>query len=216
MNNEDLPPIMQAFRENPDAEIITIMGSLVNNGQHNMQAAASVENPNTEVNPIREPAMMNENQDLRNSNSALQQELGDLIREYNGQHNMELPLMDNDVLSRMQAEMDDLNADTNQNDALMDTNDTSDQELGDMIINDVNYQARYGEVVSSQEANIVPTIIVNTQYVAAIMQNAGIQIGEEEYLVDLEDGVASFAPIGQLNNADQFQFSQFMNCGIII
>jgi len=132
------------------------------------------------------------------------------------QHNLESPFMDNDVLSRTQVEMDDPNADTNHDDALMDLNDTTDQELGDLIINDVNYQARYGEVVSSQEANIVPIEIVNTQYVAAIMQNAGIQIGEEEYLVDLEDGVASFAPIGQLNNEDQFLFSQMMNCGIII
>merc|ERR1739842_187570 len=151
----------------------------------------------------------------------LRQELGALIRatynEYNGQHNLQSPLMENDVLLRMQeAEMDDSNADANQNDDLMDINDTTDQELGDLISNDVNYQARYGEVVSSQEANIVPTTIVNTQYVAAIMQNAGIQIGEEEYLVDLEDGVASFAPIEQLNNEDQFQFSQIMNCGIII
>merc|ERR1739842_134658 len=110
----------------------------------------------------------------------LRQELGALIRatynEYNGQHNLQSPLMENDVLLRMQeAEMDDSNADANQNDDLMDINDTTDQELGDLISNDVNYQARYGEV---------------------------------EYLVDLEDGVASFAPIEQLNNEDQFQFSQ--------
>merc|ERR1739842_237381 len=93
---------------------------------------------------------MNQNDDYMNNNSAIQQGMDELTMisavydEYNGQHNLESPLMENDVLLRMQeAEMDDSNADANQNEDLRDLNDTTDQELGDLISNDVNYQARY-------------------------------------------------------------------------
>jgi len=92
MSTEDLPLIMQVLQANPNAEIITIMGSQINNGQHNLQG--SLENQTAEVIPMMEPspmmgeAMMNQNNDLRNSNSALQQERDELIRatynEYNG------------------------------------------------------------------------------------------------------------------------------------
>merc|ERR1739842_98485 len=132
--------------------------------------------------------------------------------EYNGQHNlqasllsptadnpiMESVMMGNEVLSQMQASLEDSDADISQfsefisqNDDLMDINDATDQELEDLISNDVTYQARFDEVRIIQEQNIVfPTMIMNSQHVAAIMQNAGIRFGEEEFLVELHDGVS--------------------------
>merc|ERR1739842_266761 len=136
---------------------------------------------------------------------------------------MESVMMGNEVLSQMQASLEDSDADISQfsefisqNDDLMDINDATDQELEDLISNDVTYQARFDEVRIIQEQNIVfPTMIMNSQHVAAIMQNAGIRFGEEEFLVELHDGVSSFSPTNEVNNENQFLFSRMMNDGII-
>jgi len=206
--NNDLAYVMQDIEENPDAEFISIM-------EH--PAAA-----------MMMTTMMNQNSNLMDSNAAIRQEMGDwamisaAYNEQNGQRSlqvaqenttadipmMESPLMSNEVLSQMQDEVDDPNVDPrliteciSQIDDVMDINDATQQDLQDLMTDNGNGQPRYGEVVGNQEQNIVvPTIIVNTQHVLAIMQNAGIQIGEAEYLVDLEDGVTSFAPIEEMIN----------------
>jgi len=207
--NDDLAYVMQAIEDNPDAEFISVM-----------------ESPAT---MMTRDFVVNQNSNLMDSNAAIRQEMDDLAlfsaayNEQNGQRSlqtaqenttadipmMESPgLMSNEVLSQMQAEVDDPNVDPrliteciNQIDDVMDINDATQQDLQDLMTDNGNGQPRYGEFVGNQEQNIVvPTIIVNTQHVLAIMQNAGIQIGEAEYLVDLEDGVASFAPIEEMIN----------------
>jgi len=164
--------------------------------------------------------VMNQNNDLRNNNYAMRQEAMDELaminatyNEHNRQPNqqaslenapaniptMESPLMSNEALLEMEASLEDPNADISmfgefmeQNDDRMDNNAAIEQEFDDLISNIGNEQARFDEVGSIQQENIVyPTMILNNQHVAAIIQNAGIQIGDEEYLVELHAGVSS-------------------------
>jgi len=155
-NNEFLALIMAALRENPNAEIIPIIRSLINNGQYNLQT--SVENPTTEVNPIMEPSLindslMNENHDLRNRNSALRQELDDLFRaaynEHNGQYNLQAALENSttDIIPMMESPMIGEFM-MNQNNDYMENNSANWQEMDELTMISAVYNEYNGYVIA--------------------------------------------------------------------